>query len=145
MKKDIRIWVTLKRAAVKIRSLRSPLIMGRREMAGKWVNWLWIEKIWGLEFWEGGFQRRGADVSVPEIGSRVGQKCFGGISGIYADSRRELKWGNLNLSFARVSTWGRWGGGGSLCTLGQCLVCVGFRFCGVKGKARGVYFYGSRK
>jgi hypothetical protein len=33
---------------------------------------------------EGPVQRRGADVNIPEIGSRVGQLCFGGISGFYA-------------------------------------------------------------
>jgi hypothetical protein len=57
----------------------------------------------GKEFWDWDFeeeiQRRGVDVNVPEIGSRVGQKCFGGISGFHAVLRRELFWGNLNLLF----------------------------------------------
>jgi hypothetical protein len=37
----------------------------------------------GKDFWdwifEEEFQRRGADVKTPEIGSRDGQNCFGGI------------------------------------------------------------------
>jgi hypothetical protein len=35
-------------------------------------------------------QRRGADVKLPEIGSRVGELCFGGIYGFYAVLRREF-------------------------------------------------------
>jgi hypothetical protein len=42
-------------------------------------------------------QRRGADVSVLKIGSRGELLCFGGILGFYADLRRELWWGNLDL------------------------------------------------
>jgi hypothetical protein len=43
------------------------------------------------------FQRRGAHVSVPEIGSRGEVLCFGGILGIHAELRREFNWGNWNL------------------------------------------------
>jgi hypothetical protein len=39
-------------------------------------------------------QRRGADVNAPKIGSRGEEKCFGGILGFYADSRRDFVWGN---------------------------------------------------
>jgi hypothetical protein len=46
----------------------------------------------------GEFQRRGADVSVPKIGSRDGVLCFGGILEFHADLRRECNWGNLNLT-----------------------------------------------
>jgi hypothetical protein len=34
-------------------------------------------------------QRRGVHVKIPEIGSRDGEKCFGGIMGFYAELRRE--------------------------------------------------------
>jgi hypothetical protein len=47
-------------------------------------------------------QRRGADVSVPKIGSRDGLLCIGGILGIYAVLRREIGWGNLSLMFFGV-------------------------------------------
>jgi hypothetical protein len=47
----------------------------------------------------GAGQRRGAHVNVPEIGSRDGLLCFGGILGVYAELRREFYWGNLNLVF----------------------------------------------
>jgi hypothetical protein len=47
-------------------------------------------------------QRRGAHVSVPKIGSRDGVLCFGGILGVYADLRREIGWGNLDLMFFSV-------------------------------------------
>jgi hypothetical protein len=58
------------------------------------------------EFWKdferleflGEFQRRGARVSVPEIGSRAGLLVFGGILGSYADLRRELVGRNFNLT-----------------------------------------------
>jgi hypothetical protein len=55
-------------------------------------------------FWNLGerVQRRGADVSTPEIGSRGAVFCFGGISGVYADLRRELDWGNLEFGFFGV-------------------------------------------
>jgi hypothetical protein len=49
-------------------------------------------------FWRVG-QRRGAHVRIPEIGSRVGLFCFGGIIGFYAELRREFVWGNLKLDF----------------------------------------------
>jgi hypothetical protein len=55
-----------------------------------------IERVLGnLEFL-GELQRRGVRVKLPEIGSRDGVFCFGGISGIYAELRREYCWGNLN-------------------------------------------------
>jgi hypothetical protein len=38
-------------------------------------------------------------VRIPKIGSRAGLCCFGGIWGIYADLRRELFEGNLDLDF----------------------------------------------
>jgi hypothetical protein len=60
----------------------------------------------GKDFWdwifEEEFQRRGAHVSIPKIGSRDGQKCFGGIMGFHADLRREYFWGNLDLGFLGV-------------------------------------------
>jgi hypothetical protein len=46
-----------------------------------------------LEFLGTG-QRRGTHVSVPKIGSRDGLFCFGGISGFYAELRREFNLGN---------------------------------------------------
>jgi hypothetical protein len=49
-----------------------------------------------------GVQRRGADVSTLEIGSRDGQTCFGGIQRFYAELRRECGWGNLILVFFEV-------------------------------------------
>jgi hypothetical protein len=62
--------------------------MGQMELDRKVLG------IW--KFLEGG-QRRGAHVSVPKIGSRGAHLCFGGISGSYADLRREWVWGNLDL------------------------------------------------
>jgi hypothetical protein len=62
-------------------------------------------------------QRRGTHVSVPKIGSRVGVLCFGGNLGIYAELRRELYWGNLNLvvfGFLGVSPRGDIEEGGTL-------------------------------
>jgi hypothetical protein len=50
----------------------------------------------GIErkFWVGIFlgvvQRRGGRVNTPEIGSRDGEICFGGIMGFYAELRREF-------------------------------------------------------
>jgi hypothetical protein len=65
-------------------------------------------------------QRRGTHVNVPEIGSRGEEKCFGGISGIYAVLRREFGWGNLdlvNLGFLSGGlTWG-WRRGDHLCAI----------------------------
>jgi hypothetical protein len=48
-----------------------------------------VKEFWELEF-ERSVQRRGARVNIPEIGSRDGGNCFRGISGFYADLRREL-------------------------------------------------------
>jgi hypothetical protein len=45
----------------------------------------------------GRVQRRGTHVNTPEIGSRGEEIVFGGIWGIHADLRRDLKWGNLVL------------------------------------------------
>jgi hypothetical protein len=38
-------------------------------------------------------------VSTLKIGSRGKVFCFGGILGFYAVLRREIKWGNLDLTF----------------------------------------------
>jgi hypothetical protein len=61
-----------------------------------------MDGIWNIfgEFviW-GKVQRRGVDVSPPEIGSRDGVLCIGGISKIYAELRRELGRGNLRWGF----------------------------------------------
>jgi hypothetical protein len=55
-------------------------------------------KFWVGIFW-GVVQRRGGRVKTPEIGSRDGVLCFGGIMGFYAELRREFKWGNFDLGF----------------------------------------------
>jgi hypothetical protein len=90
-------------------------------------------------FWEfltdwnflGVVQRRGADVSVPKIGSRGEVFVFGGIYGFYAVLRRDLIWGNWELGFF-------WGLGGvprgsieegdqlmfTLCFLGEFWVLI---------------------
>jgi hypothetical protein len=47
-------------------------------------------------------QRRGARVNTPKTGSRVGEFCFGGILGFYAELRREIIWGKLNSLFFGV-------------------------------------------
>jgi hypothetical protein len=61
-------------------------------------------------------QRRGTHVNTPEIGSRDGGKCFGGILEFYAELPREFggefKVGNFWV-FGRCSHVGRWGGGGT--------------------------------
>jgi hypothetical protein len=63
-----------------------------------------IEGIWKL-FWIFGFwgkvRRRGTHVNIPEIGSRDGECCFGGILRFHADLRRECFRGNLVLAFFR--------------------------------------------
>jgi hypothetical protein len=72
----------------------------------------------------GRVQRRGAHVSPLEIGSRDGENCFGGISGIYAVLRRELFWGNLKLDFFGVLPGvprGAWEEGGPLDVHSVCL------------------------
>jgi hypothetical protein len=45
----------IKRVAVKIRSVRSPLIIGRRDGAKIGVKWTRIERILGLNFFGGKF------------------------------------------------------------------------------------------
>jgi hypothetical protein len=61
-----------------------------------------IWKILGCWFFWGNVRRRGAHVNIPKIGSRVGQLCFGGILGFYAELRREIKWRNWDLGFLGV-------------------------------------------
>jgi hypothetical protein len=51
-----------------------------------------------LRFWRN-FSRRGTHVNTLKLGSRGDKKCFGGIQRFYADLRRELEWGNLDLVF----------------------------------------------
>jgi hypothetical protein len=64
---------------------------------------IWSRLDWGfwLDFWNG-VQRRGVRVSPPEIGSRDGECCFGGIYWFYAVLRRESEWGNWDLGFFGV-------------------------------------------
>jgi hypothetical protein len=59
------------------------------------------DRFLGFDFWRK-VQRRGTDVSTPEIGSRGAIKCFGGILRFHAELRRELKWGNLVWVFFGV-------------------------------------------
>jgi hypothetical protein len=56
-------------------------------------NW-----IFGWDFWNV-VQRRGVHVNIPEIGSRDGGICFGGILWFYAVLRRECFGRNLDLGF----------------------------------------------
>jgi hypothetical protein len=68
----------LKRVTSKIRSGRSPLIIGTTRNGG--ISAIWTEL--DLDFWPDfskAVQRRGTDVSVPKIGSRDGVYVFGGI------------------------------------------------------------------
>jgi hypothetical protein len=51
-------------------------------------------KIFGIGIFWGQVQRRGTHVNTPKIGSRDGEKCFGGIQRFYAELRREFIWGN---------------------------------------------------
>jgi hypothetical protein len=85
----------------------------------------------------GAGQRRGAHVSVPEIGSRGVLLCFGGILGFHADLRREFLWGNFNLDFLGVLPGVPRGfieEGGHLCYsyvfLGE-FICYWVGFCGL--------------
>jgi hypothetical protein len=55
-----------------------------------------------LEFLGGQVQRRGTRVNTPKNGSRAGETCFGGIQRFYAELRRELIRGNLDLDFFGV-------------------------------------------
>jgi hypothetical protein len=71
-------------------------------------------------------QRRGVHVNIPKKGSRVGQKCFGGILRFCAELRRESEWGNLKVGFFGIMGGGPRGGGEEgdhlvciLCTLGE--------------------------
>jgi hypothetical protein len=57
--------------------------------------------ILGIDFGKA-VQRRGAHVFPPEIGSRDGEICFGGILGNHAELRRKSFWGNFIWSFLRV-------------------------------------------
>jgi hypothetical protein len=52
-------------------------------------------------FWRN-FWRRGAHVNTLKIGSRGVKNCLGEILGVYADLRRDFKWGNLKLEFFGV-------------------------------------------
>jgi hypothetical protein len=52
----------------------------------------------------GAGQRRGVHVNAPEIGSRDGDLCIGGIWGSHADLRREFNWRNLVLVIFEVLT-----------------------------------------
>jgi hypothetical protein len=89
-----------------------------------------LESFLRIGLFEAG-QRRGVHVSVPEIGSRDGLFCFGGIWGVYADLRRELNWRNLKLGFfgvVGVSPREVGEEGGALCALlGEFggMFCVG--------------------
>jgi hypothetical protein len=56
---------------------------------GDWIFW--------RNFW-----RRGTHVNIPKIGSRGEGKCLGEFWGVYADLRREFKWGNFKLGFLGV-------------------------------------------
>jgi hypothetical protein len=91
------------------------------------------------EFWKdfgkleflGPGQRRGAHVNTPKIGSRGVLLCFGGISGFCAELRREIIWGNLDLTFfgvlgvvPRRSTEE----GGPTCAFGGIYVLIGGGF-----------------
>jgi hypothetical protein len=82
-----------KRVAAKIRSVCGPLLWDDEkglklgQLGGIWKDF------WSIGFLEE-FQRRGAHVNVPEIGSRVGVYCIGGILGFYAELRREFNRGN---------------------------------------------------
>jgi hypothetical protein len=57
-----------------------------------------MERFFWLKF-SGSVQRRGVHVNTPKLGSRDGGNCFGGIWGSYADLRRKIFWGNLDLEF----------------------------------------------
>jgi hypothetical protein len=79
---------------------------------------------------KGQIQRRGGHVNPPEIGSRDGVLCFGGILRFHADLRRECFGGNWDLMFFGLLVgFPREGGeeGGQLCVF----VCVGGGFLGV--------------
>jgi hypothetical protein len=61
-----------------------------------------LDKSWKFFEWIGFLgqvQRRGTHVNIPELGSRVGAFCFGGILRVHADLRREFWWGDLGLGF----------------------------------------------
>jgi hypothetical protein len=45
----------------------------------------WFGKFLRFLVFEEEFQRRGVHVNVPEIGSRDGETCFGGIFRFYAE------------------------------------------------------------
>jgi hypothetical protein len=64
----------------------------------------------GIWNFGGTVQRRGVHVNTPEIGSREGVFCFGGILGSHAELRRELGWEFLGqLIFGVVGRGSMWG------------------------------------
>jgi hypothetical protein len=89
----------------------------------------------GVGFFGEEIQRRGTHVSPLKIGSRAGELCFGGILRFYADLRRELIWGNLDLLFFEVLVVGPRGAVEEegqlvlLCVFGVNLIGSMGRFC----------------
>jgi hypothetical protein len=88
-----------------------------------------------IGFFEEEFQRRGAHVSTPKIGSRGDVLCFRGILGNHADLRRDLDWGNSDLLFFEVLFRVPRGGteeGGPLCVFlyvwGNFIWSIGLKY-----------------
>jgi hypothetical protein len=123
MKKDIGRWVILKRVAVKIRSARSPLIMGRRDELKRGSFG------WGLGiFWRiwvfGGWSEKGNGRKC--TGNRVTSciKVFWRNFGISRWFTKRIRmgefWFTLFWAFGRGSAWVHWGGG-TVCVSPWCL------------------------
>jgi hypothetical protein len=132
MKEYIRIWVILKRVAVKIRSVGSPLRMGRREEAEFWPITRDLKQFWGIwnlgESSEKGCRRK-------HTGKRVTSWSF-----MYWGNFRNLRWiakrirlGEFEMGFF----WGLrrgahvegWGGGTTwcvFCVLRESFVSMGW-------------------
>jgi hypothetical protein len=121
-----------KRVTDKIRSLRSPLIMGRRERAKNWVKWRNLKRILGNWIF-GGISEKGSTRKRTENRVTRWSLMFWGNSAVLRWIAKRFNLGEfkvgLFLCLGRGSTWAYWGGGavcvsmyafgGILCVLGH--------------------------
>jgi hypothetical protein len=124
MKKNIGIWVSLKRVTYKIRSVRRPLIKDHEKglkwwSIGRVLNWNW-----GLEFLEE-FLEKGCTRKHTRNRVTRWRKMFGGIFGGLRWIAKRILVGEFWFSdfwgFGWGSTWSYWGGG----TVVLLFLCLG--------------------
>jgi hypothetical protein len=114
MKEYIRIWVILKRVTYKIRSARSPLIMGRWEWANNWGNWGNLESFLRIGLF-GGWSEKGSSRECTENWVTRWTFLFWGNFGVLRWFTKRIYLGEFEIDrfwgFVRWSTWMHWGGG----------------------------------